>query len=148
MHENLIWYWSLQILSALKYLHSNHIIHRDLKPDNIYIENKTGSCKVGDFGLSKVLVDSNITENKTIRFSRLEDEYGDEYDYSSDASTDEETSCPRRTSQSEEAIVYKLINLSQVGTPGDLLLIIFLFNNNISIFNYFFQLLIAYMPPE
>ena len=129
MHENLIWHWSLQILSALKYLHSNYIIHRDLKPDNIYIENKTGSCKIGDFGLSKVLVDSSITDNKTIKFTKLEDDDEEEYDYSSDASTDEENNYNKRQNlrsieHTEEAIVYKLISLSQVGTPGDLLILI------------------------
>ena len=40
-----------QILSAIKYLHTNHIIHRDIKPENIFVKNGK-EIKIGDFGLS------------------------------------------------------------------------------------------------
>jgi ATP-dependent DNA helicase RecG len=106
MQENLIWYWSLQILSALKYIHTKCLIHRDLKPDNIYIENKTGSCKIGDFGLSKVLTDLPINDNISVQVTNLNDEHDD----SNEKITEEEE---------KDKKFYKLIHLSQVGTPGD-----------------------------
>ena len=74
IEEDLIWYWSLQILNGIKYLHSKGLIHRDLKPDNIYISLKNGSCKIGDFGLSKVLIDNSINDNTQIKFSNFDDE--------------------------------------------------------------------------
>merc|ERR1719188_1148068 len=43
-----------QALLALKYIHDKHVLHRDLKPSNFFIS-KSGSLKMGDFGIAKVL---------------------------------------------------------------------------------------------
>lgn len=41
-----------QTLCGLEYLHTEGILHRDLKADNILLD-KTGTCKISDFGISK-----------------------------------------------------------------------------------------------
>lgn len=43
--------FSLQLLSAIKYLQSMNVVHRDIKPSNIFI--KDNSAILGDFGLVK-----------------------------------------------------------------------------------------------
>ena len=46
--------YSLQIIKALKYIHSHRIIHRDLKLGNLFLTNKL-ELKLGDFGLAAKL---------------------------------------------------------------------------------------------
>lgn len=49
---------SVQIASAIEYLHKRAVIHRDVKPSNIFlssknIENKSVHARLGDFGVMK-----------------------------------------------------------------------------------------------
>ncbi|BGP13263.1 mitogen-activated protein kinase kinase kinase [Rhodosporidiobolus nylandii] len=50
--ENVIKFFTHQILDGLEYLHSLGILHRDMKADNILID-QDGMCKISDFGTSK-----------------------------------------------------------------------------------------------
>lgn len=43
--------YTIQIIKALKYIHSHKIIHRDLKLGNLFVTNKL-EVKLGDFGLA------------------------------------------------------------------------------------------------
>lgn len=47
-----------QVLEAIRYAHENLVIHRDLKPGNIFV-NHSGTVKVLDFGISKLLEDDS-----------------------------------------------------------------------------------------
>lgn len=49
-----------QVVFGISFLHSKNIIYRDLKPENIFVDSK-GWCKVGDFGISKQLHESDVT---------------------------------------------------------------------------------------
>ena len=49
----------IDICSALEVLDKHNIIHRDIKPANIFV-NSVGVYKLGDFGESKVLSNTNV----------------------------------------------------------------------------------------
>eukprot|EP00826_Nyctotherus_ovalis_P045749 TRINITY_DN5092_c0_g2_i1.p2 TRINITY_DN5092_c0_g2~~TRINITY_DN5092_c0_g2_i1.p2 ORF type:complete len:268 (-),score=69.08 TRINITY_DN5092_c0_g2_i1:1885-2688(-) len=54
LREEQVLEWFVQIALALKHIHSHNILHRDLKTQNIFLTAK-GQVKVGDFGISRVL---------------------------------------------------------------------------------------------
>ena len=49
----------LQVMDAVKYLHSIGVLHRDLKPENILMD-QSFHIKISDFGLSKFVGKSSI----------------------------------------------------------------------------------------
>lgn len=53
-----------QICEALQFAHDQGIVHRDIKPENILID-KRGEIKVADFGLAKLLAESDTQDNLT-----------------------------------------------------------------------------------
>jgi serine/threonine protein kinase len=62
LRESMAKQMALQVFDALEYLHGKSITHRDIKPDNILIaclEPDNFQIKLSDFGLSKVVKDSD-----------------------------------------------------------------------------------------
>lgn len=57
-------FFMVQIVGAIKYLHSRRVIHRDLKLGNIFFDPEM-NLKIGDFGLASVLP-SNDSRKYTI----------------------------------------------------------------------------------
>jgi NIMA (never in mitosis gene a)-related kinase len=58
LEENSVLNWFLQILLALEYVHRQKILHRDIKSSNIFLTSN-GTVKLGDFGISRVLENTN-----------------------------------------------------------------------------------------
>ena len=60
--EDILNYFT-QICLALKHCHDRKLLHRDISPDNIFMT-RSGLCKLGDFGVSKVL---NFSRDKALK---------------------------------------------------------------------------------
>lgn len=55
----------IEIADALHYAHSRNVIHRDIKPSNIMID-RQGKIIIADFGISKMMGDSDLTAPNTV----------------------------------------------------------------------------------
>ena len=60
--ERQVKFYAYQIALAIGYLHSKDICHRDLKLENILVDH-TGYLKLIDFGLAKILKDSELSQS-------------------------------------------------------------------------------------
>jgi len=49
--------WFIQLVLAVQYMHQRRVLHRDLKARNIFLKNNM--IKIGDFGISRILVNTN-----------------------------------------------------------------------------------------
>ncbi|MBN3325201.1 NEK8 kinase, partial [Atractosteus spatula] len=56
LDEDTILHFFVQILLALHHVHNKLILHRDLKTQNILLDKHQMIVKIGDFGISKILV--------------------------------------------------------------------------------------------
>jgi serine/threonine protein kinase len=56
---------TLQICEGLKEAHNAEIVHRDIKPSNIIID-KSGRCRILDFGLAAIQSDERLTKTGTL----------------------------------------------------------------------------------
>lgn len=72
---------TLQMASALKYLHRNNIIHRDIKTSNVFLD-KDYNIKLGDLGIAKIMGNRHLANTYigTPYYMAPELYKGDQYD--------------------------------------------------------------------
>ncbi|XP_055955396.1 serine/threonine-protein kinase Nek11-like isoform X1 [Patella vulgata] len=57
LDESTVLNWFVQLVLAVKYLHSQRVLHRDLKARNIFL--RKNKVKIGDFGISRILMSAS-----------------------------------------------------------------------------------------
>jgi tetratricopeptide (TPR) repeat protein/tRNA A-37 threonylcarbamoyl transferase component Bud32 len=62
------------VCSAVSYAHSQLIVHRDLKPSNILVD-RSGTPKLLDFGIAKVLETEGLGDQTATQFGMLTPQY-------------------------------------------------------------------------
>lgn len=76
----------ISIADLLRYGETQHVLHHDIKPDNLFM-NSLNMCKLGDFGLVRMLSAATTTHSKgagTEAFIAPEVSRGENYDIRSD----------------------------------------------------------------
>jgi eukaryotic-like serine/threonine-protein kinase len=77
-----------QIAAGLHAAHLRRVIHRDIKPANILVAQETGSVKITDFGLARVLDEPRLSQQGTLagtpQFMAPEQFLGDNVDHRAD----------------------------------------------------------------
>ena len=58
-------HFAMQIAKALEHAHSQGIVHRDIKPNNVMVL-KNGSAKVTDFGIARLMSQSNTLTKEAL----------------------------------------------------------------------------------
>jgi NIMA (never in mitosis gene a)-related kinase len=56
--ETEIMNWFVQLCMALEYIQARKVLHRDIKSSNVFLT-RNNTIKLGDFGISKVLENTN-----------------------------------------------------------------------------------------
>jgi len=68
IEKEILWYFLLDLLNGLSYMHHMNIVHLDIKPSNILLAPRRGKdfplLKIGDLGLSRIIGTNSKKENK------------------------------------------------------------------------------------
>lgn len=70
LDEDTILHFFVQILLALYHVHNKLILHRDLKTQNILLDKHQMIVKIGDFGISKILVSKSKAYTVSVMWQR------------------------------------------------------------------------------
>ena len=78
----------MQIAAGLAAAHAQGLVHRDIKPSNILLENGVERVKITDFGLARVVHESQLTQTNAVagtpQYMSPEQARGDQVDHRSD----------------------------------------------------------------